>query len=182
MSMINVRPNNSAYKQGNYIPKNRDKVIKLNPEFGCYYRSSLELKLMIYFDNNEKIKKWGAECMAIPYEMRELNNSNYAYGTVTKHTYYPDFYYELELSDGTVEQVVVEVKPQKEYNNVLLLKENKLAPPTGNSLKKLQAFEYDLKMAYKNMRKWDTVIKYCNIKGYKFIIVTEDTLKKNGFI
>lgn len=50
--MINSRPNNpkkkdgtSKYRQGNYIPVNKDKVLKLNENLGIYYRSSWEQKV-----------------------------------------------------------------------------------------------------------------------------------------
>ena len=56
--MINSKPNNSKYHGGNYIPINKDKVIKLNAERGVYYRSSWEKKIMFWLDNNEKITKW----------------------------------------------------------------------------------------------------------------------------
>ncbi len=42
--MINSKPSNSSYHQGNYVPDNKDKVIKLNSLGGVYYRSSLEKK------------------------------------------------------------------------------------------------------------------------------------------
>ena len=45
-------------------------------------------------------------------------------------------------------------------------------------MKKLKNFEYDLKMAYKNKQKWETMINWCNKKGYEFIIITEQHLKK----
>jgi hypothetical protein len=35
-----------------------------------------------------------------------------------------------------------------------------------------------LKMAYKNKQKWETMINWCKLKGYEFIIITEDHLKK----
>jgi hypothetical protein len=44
----------------------------------------------------------------------------------------------------------------------------------GLVLKKLKNFEYDLKMAYKNKQKWETMINWCNKKGYDFIIITTD--------
>jgi hypothetical protein len=42
--MINSKPNNKKYHQGNYIPINKGKVFKLNNEGGLYYRSGLEKK------------------------------------------------------------------------------------------------------------------------------------------
>jgi hypothetical protein len=34
--MLNSKPNNKKYHQGNYIPNNKDKVLKLNSEGGCF--------------------------------------------------------------------------------------------------------------------------------------------------
>ena len=67
--MLNSKPNNTNYHQGNYIPKNKDKVLKLNSQGGVYYRSSWEIRVMTWLDNNPNITKWGAECMAIPYQL-----------------------------------------------------------------------------------------------------------------
>lgn len=50
--MINNAPNSpkknngeAKYHQGNYIPQNKDKVLKLNSKGGIYYRSSWEKKV-----------------------------------------------------------------------------------------------------------------------------------------
>ena len=145
--MLNSKPNNKNYNQGNYIPKNKDKVLKLNTQGGVYFRSSWEKKIMTWLDHNNNITKWGAECMRIPYQMTHFDNGD---SKVKEHCYYPDFYYVMRI-EGVLKQVVVEVKPQKEY---------------------------DLKMAYKNKTKWETMIAWCNKKGYEFIIITEDHLKK----
>jgi hypothetical protein len=172
--MLNSKPNNSKYHGGNYVPKNRDKVIKLNTQGGVYYRSSWEKKIMYWLDNKKEIIKWGAECLRIPYQMTHFDNGDMR---VKEHSYYPDFYYEMRNKDGVLKQVVVEVKPMKEYKMVQLLKEGKLEVPE-KGIKKLKSFEYDLKMAYKNKNKWETMIRWCDKKGYDFIIITEEHLKK----
>ena len=46
--MINSAPSNSNYKQGLYVPNNKDKVIKLNSKGGLFYRSSWEKRIMIW--------------------------------------------------------------------------------------------------------------------------------------
>jgi len=171
--MLNSKPNNSKYHGGNFIPKNKDKVIKLNAERGLYYRSSWEKKIMFWLDMNDQVIKWGAECLNIPYQMTHFENGD---ARVKKHTYYVDFYYEMRTADGVLKQVVVEVKPKKEYNMVIALNAGKLSVPEKGT-KKLKNFEYDLKMAYKNKNKWETMINWCNKKGYEFIIITEDHLK-----
>ena len=108
--MLNSKPNNANYNQGNYIPKYKDKVIKLNTQGGVYYRSSWEKKIMTWLDNNKTITKWGAECMRIPYQMTHFDNGD---TKIKEHCYYPDFYYEMRMDDGRLKQVVVEVKPMK---------------------------------------------------------------------
>lgn len=173
--MINVKPNNNdKYKQGNYIPRNKEKVIKLNDLGGIYYRSSLELKFMTWLDNKSDIIRWGAECIRVPYEIINFKNKE----SVEIHYYYPDFYYELKKSDGSVDMVVAEIKPLKEYNMVVKLTEGMIEIPENTHIKKLKNLEYDIKMAYKNKKKWETIIKWCELKGYKFIIITDDLLNK----
>ena len=172
--MNNSKPNNSNYHQGNYIPRNKDKVLKLNNYGGVFFRSSWEKKIMTWLDNNSNITRWGSECLRIPYQLTHFEGGD---TKVKEHSYFPDFYYEMSLSSGETKKVVVEVKPMKEYKMVQDLNEGKLNVP-DKSLKKLKNFEYDLKMAYKNKQKWETMIGWCNKKGYEFIIITEEHLKK----
>lgn len=172
--MLNSKPNNSNYSQGNYIPKNKDKVIKLNSQGGVYYRSSWEKKIMVWLDMKSEIIQWGAECMEIPYQMTHFDNGDMK---IKNHRYYPDFFYRMRLSNGQLKEVVVEVKPMKEYKMVQSLNEGRLSIP-DKGMKKLKSFEYDLKMAYKNKQKWETMINWCNKKGYEFIIITEEHLKR----
>lgn len=178
MYMINSKPNNSKYNQGNYIPMNKEKVIKLNNQGGVYYRSGWEKRIMVWMDTNESVTLWGAENIHIPYQMTHFDKGD---PYIKNHTYYPDFYYEMRVN-GELKQVVMEVKPQIEYNDVILLREGKFNIPQDCSLKKLKSLEYKFKMAQKNSDKWDTMIKWCNKKGFEFIIVTELTLKKKGIL
>lgn len=171
--MINAKPNNANYHQGNYIPKNKSKVIKLNTQGGVYYRSSWEKKIMHWLDHKTEIIKWGAECLQIPYQMTHFENGD---TKVKSHIYHVDFYYEMRIN-GVLRQIVAEVKPMKEFNMVQALNEGRLSVPEGTT-KKLKNFEYDLKMAYKNKQKWETMIEWCSKKGYEFIIITEEHLKK----
>ena len=159
--MLNSKPNNDKYHNGNYIPKNKDKVLKLNSEGGIYYRSSWEKKIMIYLDLNESIIKWGAENLAIPYQMTHFEKGDLK---VKGHCYYPDFYYEIKSKDGTIKTVVAEVKPKSEYNDVLLFEKKLFEIPNDASIKKLKNIEYKFKMAQKNSDKWQTMIKYCQKK------------------
>ena len=99
---------------------------------------------------------------------------------IKNHRYYPDFFYKMKMSDGSIKEVVAEVKPQKEYQIVLDLIQGRLSVPKDGNLKKLKSFEYELKLGQKNRDKWETMISWCNLKGYEFIIITELHLKKFG--
>jgi hypothetical protein len=176
--MLNSKPTGAGnYKQGLFVPKNKDKVIRLNNQGGLFYRSGLELKIMTWLDANEMVTRWNSEGIKIPYQLTHFDNNDI---TLKQHCYYPDFYYEMTKKDGEVKKVVMEVKPMKEYQNVILLQEKKLQMPINATIKKLKNFEYDLKMAQKNLAKWETMIKYCKMKGWEFIILTEEHLKKYG--
>lgn len=167
--MLNSAPRSGGlYKQGLFVPKNKEKLIKANSQGGVYYRSGLEHKMMIYLDNNENIRSWSSEYIKIPYEKTEYVNETQMWET-TKHTYYPDFYYELVRSDGSVTKVVAEVKPSSET------REPKI--PQNPTAKQLKNFEYALKMWNKNLSKWKYMIEWCERKGFEFIIITEERLK-----
>jgi hypothetical protein len=174
--MLNSKPNNPGkYDQGNYVPKYKDKVVKLNNQGGVYYRSSWEKKIMTWLDHNKNIIKWGAECMRIPYQITSVVDGDMK---IKSHSYFPDFYYEMRLNDSSIKHVVVEVKPKKDYEDAILFENGKFNISENLTLKKLKNLEYRFKTAQKNSEKWKTMIAWCNKKGYEFIIITEDHLKK----
>jgi hypothetical protein len=177
--MLNSKPNNKNYHSGNYIPINIDKVIKLNVEGGVYYRSGLEKKMMVWLDSSNHIVKWGSECFSIPYTLNHYQSSG---DIQTKtHKYYADFIYEVKKSNGEILTVVAEVKPHKEYLDVVKLMEMNLNPLSGKdnpSSKQLSNAEYTFKMAQKNLAKWKTMVEFCRKKGFEFITITEETFKK----
>lgn len=169
--MINNAPKQPGkYKQGLYVPKNKEKLIKANSQGGVYFRSGLEHKMMIYLDSNDNIINWGAEHLRIPYEKTEYSNSTHQLET-TSHGYYPDFYYELLRSDGSISKVVAEVKASNETVEPKL--------PLVPTAKQLKNLEYALKMWNKNLSKWKYMLEYCERKGFNFIIITEKHLSKN---
>jgi hypothetical protein len=177
--MINSTPNNKNYHQGIYIPQNKDKVLKLNSQGGLPYRSSWEKKIMIWLDNNPSITLWGSECISIPYQQTHFDNGDIK---LKNHTYYPDFYYKIRSNDGSIKDVIAEVKPMKEFLMVRQLQEKNINIPQKTTTKKLKNLEYDVKMAHKNLNKWETMIKFCDKKGWEFIIITEEILKKMGLL
>lgn len=113
--------------------------------------------------------------MAIPYQMSEVVKGILQ---AKSHVYYPDYYYEMRRPDGSLKQVVIEVKPAREYNDVQLFSEGKFEIKENMTSKQLVNLEYRFKMAQRNKAKWETMIAWCERKGYEFIIITEDHLKK----
>jgi hypothetical protein len=173
--MINSQPNNPNYHGGNYIPKNKNKVLKLNNLGGIFYRSSWEKKIITWLDFKKEVVKWGSECIRVPYQITKMVKGELK---VEEHSYYPDFYYELLAPNGTIIRIIAEVKPKKEYEDAVLFTEGKFNVPENLTSKKLKNLEYRFKMAQKNSEKFKTMIKWCEVKGYKFIVITEDNLTK----
>lgn len=180
--MINNAPNNpksksgkSKYKQGNFIPDNKDAVIKLNSKGGVYYRSGYEYKIYRYLDllsmkedsEGNKIIRWGAEFVEIPYTKKSVKKTEWGeyQWKESTHRYYPDVYYELKRSDGTISKVLAEIKPYSET------KEPKLAKSATK--KQLENFEYAMNMWNANMYKWRQAIEYSKNRGMKFVIISE---------
>ena len=168
--MLNSRPDkNEKYQNGLYIPNNKEKIIKLNDDGGLYYRSSIEYKLMTYLDYNDNVRVWNTELIKIPYLKNTFNNYIKEMET-SEHIYYPDFYYEFKKPNGEISKVVAEVKP---YSSTI-----KPVLPKKQTAASLRNFEYAIKEYSKNCDKWRYCIEWCRIKGFEFVIITEETFKR----
>jgi hypothetical protein len=168
--MLNSRPtfqkgNNGKlrYQQGLYIPKNKDKVIKLNSQGGIWYRSSWELKILKYLDHNANIIRYGCEFISINYTRPKVIDGLLEH---TEHRYFPDFYYELQRSDGGISKVLAEVKPKAETIKPVM--------KDKYSHKQLKNLEFSLASWNINIHKWNAAIEYCKNRGIEFVIITED--------
>lgn len=115
------------------------------------YRSSWELRCMIYLDKHPKIKWWSSEEIVITY--RSPIDSK-------KHRYFPDFL--IRTADDKT--FLWEVKPA-----------DQTVPPKP---RKRTTKKYLTEVAAwgVNTAKWEAARKYCLRKGWKFSIVTEKTL------
>lgn len=175
--MINNAPNNpkgnngkTRYKQGNFIPENKDKVVKLNSQGGIYYRSGFEYKVYKYMDLNPKIIRWGAEFISIPYTKRTPKKDNGdMFIKESSHRYFPDVYYEILKDGNKVDKVIAEIKPYSETQPPKV--------PTRATKKQLENFEYSMNMYNANLFKWDAAINYCENRELRFVIITEQYLK-----
>lgn len=165
MAVNRAKLGNRKYKQGNYLLQNSIKYIGQMP---VKYRSSWELAFCKFCDLNSRVVKWSAEFLEIPYQI-VIN------GQTENHRYYPDFYVEMTTENPDVyDKFVIELKPNHE-----------LEPPTEpkrQSLKMLENFEYAQKMYRKNLYKWAFARDWCERRGLKYKIITEEHLKKSGLI
>ena len=141
-----------SFKQGYYNIKNIEKYLCSKNGKRPFCRSSWEFKFCSYLDNSPYIKKWGSECIAIPY-----------YDTVKQKSrkYFPDFYFEKI----TGEKFVVEIKPHRETR-----------PPRNGKKKSKKTMLHETQVYETNQCKWSQTEKFCQERGFIFKIITEKQL------
>jgi hypothetical protein len=136
-----------AYK-GKFRPENYKKYK------GDYtkitYRSGWELKFMKYLDRQPNVLSWSSEEVIIPYKSPIDNKW---------HRYYPDFW--VKTKQG---ETLVEIKPKKQTR-----------PPKLNPKNK-RRYLNEVKTWGINEAKWKAAVSVCETKGWKWQIMTEDTL------
>lgn len=137
----------TRFHQGVLSPLIFHKVFPSQKNKPIIYRSSWERKFIGWAEHNKGVKYWGSECGGIKYRSSVDNNI---------HTYYPDFF--LEMEDGR--KIVVEIKPK-----------NQVKKPEGNN-------PWMVKTWMKNMSKWKTLKEICDQKNWSFWIITEDTVNR----
>lgn len=147
------------YYQGRFKPKNPKKYI--GDPTNIIYRSSWELKLMRFLDEHQDVIEWGSEVLVIPYRSPIDGKM---------HRYFTDFIVKQINKDRKKETIVIEVKP----------KQQTVAPDIS---KKLTAkgsisrrFLNEVKTWGVNQAKWKAATEYCDDRGWKFQIMTEDQL------
>lgn len=141
-----------SYK-GFFRPKNPSKY-KGDPT-NIVYRSSWEVKLMSYLDAHPDVVQWASEELVIPYRS-PLDNQI--------HRYFPDFWVKKRSSDGTIETLVIEVKP---------LKQTKEPTP---STKRTKQYIREVATWAINQAKWTAAKMYCEDRNWKFMTMTERDL------
>lgn len=141
-----------TYK-GRFSPQNPKKY-KGDPT-NIIFRSLWERKFMKHLDENTSVIEWSSEEIQIPY-ISPLDNR--------RHRYFPDFYVKAKNPDGTLKEMIVEIKPKKETKE-----------PTK---KKRITKQYITEVTTwgKNQAKWKAAEEYCADRGWQFMIMTEDHL------
>ena len=140
--------------QGFFKPKNPQKY-KGDPT-SIVYRSSWELKLMLYLDSKKDVVSWGSEEVIIPYRSP-------IDGKI--HRYFPDFIVTKINNEGRKETAIIEVKP---YNQTI--------PPKIPGNKNSKKFLTEVKTWGVNEAKWKAASEYCRDRNWTFHIFTEKEL------
>lgn len=123
------------------------------------YRSSWEFKVMMQLDHDPNIVGWSSEEIRIAYQSPIDNRV---------HTYYPDFLIKEKQLNGTIKTKIIEVKP---YDQTLPPKipSTKTKRPSVKLIKEAATYAV-------NDAKWKSARKYCEHRGYEFVIITENEL------
>lgn len=136
--------------KGTFKPKNPHKY-KGNPT-NIIYRSSWELKLMMYLDDTPNIISWGSEEIIIPYRSPIDNKI---------HRYFVDFVVTKINSNGLKETMLIEVKPLKQTK------------PPKKQKKITKTYITEVKTWGINEAKWKAANEYCKDRKWSFHIFTE---------
>lgn len=141
-----------SYK-GWFKPKNPKKY-KGDPN-EIVYRSTWELRVMKYLDDNPNVLWWASEEMFVPY-VSPIDHK--------VHRYFPDFISNIKQKDGKEIILMIEVKPEKQTQK----------PVQGK--RKTQKFIQEAATYAINQEKWRAADLFCKEHGWQFKIITEKEL------
>jgi len=146
-----------AYR-GKFTPKSPSKY-KGDPT-NIVYRSSWELRFMKYCDTNPSVLEWSSEEHVVPY-VSPIDNR--------PHRYFVDFVVVVRKADGSTQTMMVEVKPKAQTR-----------PPVNKAPHKRPGRRYINEVCTwgVNSAKWTAAERYCETRGWQFILLTEDHLGK----
>ena len=138
---------------GLFKPKHPEKYV--GDPTNIVYRSSWEVKVMSWLDNNDSIITWASEELFIPY-ISPVDNR--------WHRYFPDFLVKYRTKDNKLSTMMLEVKPKKQTAQPELQKS------------KTKQFINEVKTWGVNQAKWKAANEYCLDRGWEFKLITEDHL------
>lgn len=148
-----MKAKGSKFHQGYFKPQFPDKYVGLKSEI--VYRSSWELKMMMWCDMNPSVIRWNSEGMRIPY---------WSNADQKQRTYWIDFIIQYKTGDGGTKTVLVEIKPNKET-----------MPPTRRG-KKPDRYLQECYTWEVNKSKWQAAKAYAEKSGMQFMIMDEYSL------
>lgn len=138
------------YHQGIFTPTNPQKY--LGDVSKITFRSSWELKVMMWCDKNQSVLAWNSEELIIDY---------YSPVDQRNRRYFVDFVVRMRNNEGVVEDLILEIKPYKET----------IPPVKGNKKSKTwlkEAYNWEV-----NKCKWEAATNFAKANNMKFIILNE---------
>lgn len=148
----------ARYNQGFFRPQFPTKY-KGDPS-NIVYRSGWEFRVMHKFDTHKDIIEWSSEEIVIPY-VSPIDGR--------RHRYFVDFYVKLKNRDGGIDHILIEVKPKAQTR-----------PPIP-STKLNKRYLTEVQTWGVNSAKWEAAREYCDNRGWRFEILTEDHILGNKY-
>ena len=139
-----------SYK-GWFTPRNPQKY--KGDATNIVYRSSWELRVMKYLDENSAVVWWASEELFIPYKSPIDQKV---------HRYFPDFIARIRQANKEI-TMVIEVKPFKQTQ-------------TPIQKRRTQKFLQEVATYAINQEKWRAADLFCKEHGWQFKIITEKEL------
>lgn len=141
------------FYKGKFRPKNPQKYD--GDPTNIIYRSSWELRFMVWADEKPSVTKWRSEETVIPY-LSPVDNRI--------HRYFVDFQVQVRDKDGNLKTYLIEIKPEKQTKPPVVQKR-----VTKKYLEEVMTWG-------KNDAKWKAAKEYAMDRGWEFLILTEKHL------
>ena len=138
---------------GKFVPKNTSKYLG-NPT-NIWYRSLWERRVMVSLDSNTNVVGWSNEEIVIPY-LSPVDNR--------WHRYFPDFFVRVKNNRGSIDSMVLEVKPASQSQ-----------PPKPKS-RVTKAYLNEVMTWGVNEAKWKAAVEFCKDRNWAFKVITEKDL------
>jgi hypothetical protein len=141
------------FYKGKFKPKNPQKYD--GDPTNIIYRSSWELRFMVWADEKPNVLKWRSEETIIPY-LSPIDNKF--------HRYFVDFQIQIRNKDGMLRTYLIEIKPEAQTK-----------PPVPQK-KVTKKYLEEVMTWGKNDAKWKAADSYAKDRGWQFLILNEKHL------
>jgi hypothetical protein len=141
------------FYKGKYTLKNPQKYI--GDPTNVIYRSSWELKFLVWCDKNPNVVSFSSEEVVIPYVCPTDNR---------RHRYFVDFLIKVRDKSGNIKTYLIEIKPSAQTK------------PPEIPKRKTRRYIQEVFTWGKNEAKWKAAIEYAKDRGWEFKILTEHEL------
>jgi hypothetical protein len=140
------------YHKGVFKPKNPKKY--KGDATNIVYRSSWEIRVMNWLDDNPNVLWWASEELHVPYRSPVDQRM---------HRYFPDFIVRIRRKAGQETTLMIEVKPERQTKK-----------PTQK--RKTKRYLEEAATYAVNQEKWRAAEIFCQQQGWQFVVLTEKDL------